>query len=148
MVEKSQSVRGVMTIAQKKMGNPVKKHIKKKESVESGKEAGKESSKVEGGKNEKKVRVKVVEGVICIPYTPESHLREELQRVEDVLITEMHTPGLRFVERGGETVTEVLGRNNPWSKESECGRKNCPPCWGRRWLAEKKEKESLALVTG
>lgn len=22
------------------------------------------------------------------------------------------------------------------------------PCWGRRWLAEKKEKESFELVTG
>ena len=45
-------------------------------------------------------------------------------------------------------MSELLSRNNPWSKESYCQRKCCPPCWDRKWLAVKKEREALALVTG
>ena len=66
--------------------------------------------------------------MVFVPFTPESALREELQRVEDTLTAEMNTPGIRFVERGRNTVVEVLGRNNTWSKEWECNRKLCPPC--------------------
>ena len=106
-------------------------------------EAGKEKESESG-----KERVKVIEGVIFIPFTLDSKLREEIQRVEETLTAEMRTPSIRFVERGGESVTQILERNNPWSKESECGRKVCPPCWGRRWIAMKKEEESMRLVSG
>ena len=107
---------------------------------------GEETSQGEGG--EDKGRAKVVEGVVFVPFTPESALREELQRVEDTLTAEMNTPGIRFVERGRNTVVEVLGRNNLWSKEGECNRKVCPQCWGRTYIAHRKEMEAMALVSG
>lgn len=81
--------------------------------TEKGEKAGKEERKEEGEVNGKEVKVKVVEGMIFIPYTPEFHLIEELQRVEDTLTAVMHTQGLRFVERRGDTVSRILGNNNP-----------------------------------
>ena len=93
-------------------------------------------------------RIKVIESVVFVPYTLESKLRKDLQKVEETLTQEMNTPTVRFVERGGQTVSESLSRNNPWSKENYCLRKCCPPCWGRKWLAQKKEKEAMTLVTG
>ena len=77
--------------------------------------------------------------MVFVPFTPESALREELQRVEDTLTAKMNTPGIRFVERGGNTVTDILRRNNPWSKKGECSRKVCPPYWGRRYIAHRKQ---------
>ena len=84
---------------------------------------------------EKKGEVKVVESVVFIPFTLESRLREKLQRVEENLTAELKCPSTRFVERGGRSLAETFSRNNPWADEGECPRKECPPCWGRRWLA-------------
>ena len=45
-------------------------------------------------------------------------------------------------------MAQALSRNNPWAREGECPRKDCPPCWGRRWLAVQEEKEAMENVTG
>ena len=81
----------------------------------------------------------MIEGIVFVPFTNGSKLRNMLQKAEDMITGEMRVPSVRFVERGGKTVEDTLGRSNPWKSEHECARKKCPPCWGRRWIAAQKE---------
>ena len=86
------------------------------------------SKQNEGSLKQKEDKVKVVESVVFVPYTLESKLKEKLQRAEENLTAELKCPSVRFVERGGRSLAEVLSRNNPWAGEGECQRKGCPPC--------------------
>ena len=40
---------------------------------------------------------------------------------------------------------EKVGKNNPWSGDWQCGRKECKPCEGRLKLVLE-EKETLAIA--
>ena len=55
-------------------------------------------------------KVKEVECVVFVPSTHGSRLRDILQEKDDQISTMMNSPALRFVEKGGETVVERVGR--------------------------------------
>ena len=57
--------------------------------------------------------VKVVETVVFVPTTPNSNLRKLLQKADDQLCLSVNSPSVRFVERGGPTLMDTVGRNNP-----------------------------------
>ena len=82
----------------------------------------------------------MIETPVFIPYTVDSWLRKELQRIDDIVGEIMRSPGRRCVERcGGNTVIGLLGSSNPWAQEWMCRRQNCLPCKGRYMLTEEVE---------
>ena len=86
-------------------------------------------------KEKQESKVKVLESPIFIPFTKDSTLRKALQVVDDTLGECMNTPGVRFVERcGGQTIGELLGNSNPWSKALRCERQGCLQCKSRDML--------------
>ena len=60
--------------------------------------------------------VKLVETVVFVPTTPNSGLRKILQKADDQLCLSVNSPSVRFVERGGPTLMETVGRNNSNAK--------------------------------
>merc|ERR1712059_218291 len=57
------------------------------------------------------------EGVVFVPSTPGSKLRKEVQKIK----------GIKFVERGGTTMRNLLVKSNPFTP-THCGREMCLPC--------------------
>ena len=62
-------------------------------------------------------KVKVVETVVFIPATPESKLRKTLQELDRNICRITNSPKVWFVDRGGPTVMETMGRTNPGAKD-------------------------------
>ena len=62
-----------------------------------------------------------MESVIFIPCTPRSALQRELQQAEDLFCTIHGTDKVRFVERGGTKLSQILRRKNPFGRV-KCGR--------------------------
>ena len=68
----------------------------------------------------------VVENLVFIPYTKESAVRRRLQEIDNLMGEATVYPNVRFVERcGGSTISDCLGRANPWANYWECGRSQC-----------------------
>ena len=97
-------------------------------------------------KREKEGKVRNVETVVFVPSTDKSKLKEILQKADDQMTKILNTPAVKFVERGGTTIIEDLGRTNPWSQDWFCPRKECAPCNGRLFLAQEEKEETLARV--
>lgn len=84
---------------------------------------GQSMGSTEGGEKEGgNINIKEVETVVFIPVTPDSALRNLLQEKDEVSCKTANSPVIRFVERGGPTVLDVVGRKNPWvmPKEGLC----------------------------
>ena len=102
-------------------------------------EKGRKESKQEEEVGKKEAgMVKVVEAVVFVPFTTGSVLKNLLQKIDDCLTGSLGSPAVRFLERGGSTIVDLLGKSNPWAKEAACGREGCLPCWGRAWLYSEK----------
>ena len=89
---------------------------------------------------------KEVETIVFIPMTKESRLRKILQEIDEDLCRTTNSPTARFIERGGPTVLELVGRNNPWGKEWVCPRRKCLPCQSRGLLAAEQEQETARML--
>ena len=70
-----------------------------------------------------------IEGIIFIPCTPRGELVKELQKIEDIFAKRHGLKRVKFVERGGDTLTEQLTKKNPWGGV-DCERKKCWLCHG------------------
>ena len=68
-----------------------------------------------------------VEGILFCPYTKESALKRELEKVEAYMNGNARTGKVRIVERAGPKMSSLLANRNPWKKE-RCGRPECPLC--------------------
>ena len=68
-----------------------------------------------------------VEAVMFVPYTNGSKLQKLLQGSDDDFIKGSRNKRIRFVERGGQTLEQVLGRNDPWGGKG-CSRLDCFQC--------------------
>ena len=68
-----------------------------------------------------------VEGVMFIPYTPYSALKKELAKVEDMVNGSRLTGKIRFVERAGPRIRDLICSKTPW-KQEWCQREGCAPC--------------------
>ena len=89
---------------------------------------------------------KEVETIVFIPMTKESRLRKTLQEMDEDICRTTNSPTARFIERGGPTVLELVGRNNPWGKEWICLCRNCLPCRSRGLLAAEQEEEAARML--
>ena len=81
-----------------------------------------EVTNVTGEKSNKEdaVRVKEIETVVFIPTTEGSKLKKILQEKDDNLCRIAGSPTVRFVEKGGPTILDQVGRNNPWAGDWFC----------------------------
>ena len=70
-------------------------------------------------------KVKNTETVVFIPATPRSELRKRLQEADDLITKATNCPPARFVERGGPTIVDTVGRTNPLAGEWYCSRDDC-----------------------
>ena len=64
--------------------------------------------------------IKNIETVVFIPATPGSQLRKKLQEADDLITKATNCPPARFVERGGPTIVDTVGRTNPMAGEWYC----------------------------
>ena len=70
---------------------------------------------------------------------------KELKAADELLTLHTQSPEVRFVERSGQTIVDVMGRSNPWSSEQFCDRVNCKPCSSRTWLQEEADREPITM---
>ena len=75
-------------------------------------------------------------------------MRDILQRRDDDLAEIIRELALRFVERGGSTILDKVGQNDPWRSETFCQRKDCLHCKGHQVLTQKEVEKAMAKVTG
>ena len=80
-----------------------------------------------GAKQSQKKTNCQVEGVMFIPYTPYSALKKELTKVEDMVNGNRLTGKIRFVERAGPRIRDIICSKTPW-KQEWCQREGCAPC--------------------
>ena len=100
--------------------------------------------KKEEDRQENKPRQLVVETPVFIPYTRESVVKKRLQEIDNLMGEATEYPAVTFVERcGGSTISDLLGRANPWANLWECGRSRCLPCQGRALLAQEQEEREI-----
>ena len=77
-----------------------------------------ESPEVREKEKKNTERVKEVEGVVFVPYPPDSKLRNALQSQDEMLAAALQAPSLRFVERLGTTIVQDVGQSDPWTSAS------------------------------
>ena len=97
------------------------------------KKGGGNNKEITGGKGKKSHR-KVgaednrIETIMFVPHTPGGELVRRLQEADDKYSKDKGIGRVKFVERGGTTLKQVLCRPNPWATEG-CGRGDlCFPC--------------------
>ena len=88
---------------------------------------------------------KPVVSTLLVPFTPGSSLQKLMQENEDKLCTLTGGPMVRVVEKGGEVLSNLLGRSDPWAAARSCRDPKCPTCATRSWP---KEQKKLARKAG
>ena len=68
-----------------------------------------------------------VEGVLYVPFTPQSVLKRSIQKTEDTLLKNRRVGKVRILERLGPKLSEIMCNPTPWSGQ-HCGRQGCSPC--------------------
>ena len=68
-----------------------------------------------------------IEALMFVPCTPGGKLARSLQTEDDVFAKLHHVSRVKFIERGGIKVKDILGRKDPWAPKS-CGRQDCMVC--------------------
>ena len=68
-----------------------------------------------------------IEAVLFVPATPEGELARRIQEGDDRMREGTGERRIKVVERGGETLREMLCRNNPWGN-MKCERERCLSC--------------------
>ena len=69
----------------------------------------------------------MVEGVLYVPFTPQSSLKKTVQQGEEEWRGHPLAGRIRVEERLGPSISQLLCNPTPWRKE-HCGRAGCPPC--------------------
>ena len=67
------------------------------------------------------------ETVMFVPYTDNSKLQKMLQEKDNEFIRGGSQKRIKFVERGGQSLVQILGRSNPWQGRG-CNRGECFQC--------------------
>ena len=77
--------------------------------------------------NTRKKRAPEIEAMMFCPYTPNSQLKKELTAAEAFLTRNQRVGRVRFVERAGPKLKNLLCNKAPWNK-TWCERAECQPC--------------------
>ena len=81
---------------------------------------------------------------LLVPYSVGSALQKAVQDAEDTFSKLTGAERVRVVEKGGDTLLNTLGRNDPWSAGRSCGDPRCPQCQSRSLLKELKKDAKKA----
>ena len=76
---------------------------------------------------------------LLVPFTVGGTLQRMVQSAEDSYVDLIGGDRVRVIEKGGDTLLNLLGRNDPWSARRSCTDQGCPSCESRRWLQELKK---------
>ena len=63
-------------------------------------------------------------------------MRDAIQKADNDYCALVKSRRVRVVEAGGDKLSNILGRNDPWANKGVCDDKDCPPCSSRTWLIE------------
>ena len=80
-----------------------------------------------------------VVSTLLVPYTVGSTLKDSMQRAEDMYTEVLQVDRVRIVEKGGDSLINLLGRNDPWGSRRTCSDPKCPACQSRKMLQELKK---------
>ena len=72
--------------------------------------------------------MKEIEGVVFVPFTPNSALRVKQQSLDEELAKCLQVPSMRFVEKAGTNIVQSLGQSDPWASDKFFQRKECWHC--------------------
>ena len=72
-----------------------------------------------------------------MPYTVGSSLKQAVQIAEDSLQETLGGDRVRTVEKGGEILSNILGRADPWASQRTCGDNSCWTCESGVWITTK-----------
>ena len=76
---------------------------------------------------------------LLVNYTVGSALKSKVQSAEDQFAKMTGGGRVRVLEKGGQVLIDLLGRNDPWASRRTCADPGCQPCQSRTWLVEKKK---------
>ena len=87
---------------------------KKKKTKEANIRNGRKKKKVELGS---KLEDREIETIMFVPYTPNSALCKQLQKIDDDYIEGTKMKRIKMVERVGTMLKDILNRSDPWADE-------------------------------
>ena len=73
---------------------------------------------------------------LLVPFTMDSVLQKSVQAAEDSYLEVVGGDRVRVVEKGGDQLIHLLGRNDPWASRRSCNDPRCATCDSRRLLGE------------
>ena len=76
---------------------------------------------------------------LLVDYSVGSVLKTRVQQAEDAFSDLVGGGRVRVIEKGGEVLSNLLGRNDPWAAKRSCKDVACEPCKARVWLAEQRK---------
>ena len=77
---------------------------------------------------------------LLVPFSIGSELQIAVQKAEDAFSGLLGAPRVRVVEKGGDTLINLLGRNDPWASKDRCPDPACTVCNSRPWLQQQKKE--------
>ena len=75
-----------------------------------------------------------------VPFTPGSTLRDMMQDADKNYCSMIRSRPIRIMEKGGDKLINILGRNDPWANSRVCDDDSCPTCMTQTWLKEEKKQ--------
>ena len=76
---------------------------------------------------------------LLVDYSVGSRLKSMVQKTEDQFAEMVGGGRVRVLEKGGDVLVNILGRNNPWAAKRSCKDPTCHPCKSRAWITEQKK---------
>ena len=80
---------------------------------------------------------------LMVPYTPGSMLQKRIQEAEDDVVRVTGGDKVRVVEKGGDVLINLVGRNDPWASRRSCQDADCPTCNSRKRISELSKRAKL-----
>ena len=81
---------------------------------------------------------------LLVPYSVGSSLMERMQEAEDRLAVVLGGGRVRMVEKGGDVLSNMLTRNDPWASRRVCPDAGCATCKSWTWLQEERKAAKQA----
>ena len=99
----------------------------------SGRQEREEVPKLPGRRERKTV------AILMVPSSINSALKESVQKEEDDLQKVLGGDRVRVVEKGGDLLSILLCRSDPWAARRMCGDEKCWTCQSLVWFSDQKK---------
>ena len=77
---------------------------------------------------------------LLVPYSVGSDLQKRIQRAEDRFCELVGGQRVRVLEKGGDSLNNLLVRNDPWAASRVCSDSSCVTCKSRTWIKNIKKE--------